>query len=79
MNYQTLACALWAYEGDEPHPENEEKPLYLDITWAELEAFIKEEHRGNCIGLPATCVRCVAEGVVRKAKWLIEYCGGEKN
>lgn len=73
MNYQILACGLWSYEVDEPHQENEEKPFFPSIEWEEIESHLQTEHCGDCVNLPATCVRCYAEDIVRKAKWLADH------
>lgn len=68
-----LAELLWSYEADEPHLHWDNGPgHYPAITWREMERYTQQPHEGDCIGLPATCVRCVAEEIVFKAQWIAE-------
>lgn len=67
-----LACLLWTYEADEPHTGKWESGHYPEITWGRLSGYLTQEHCGDCTNQPAACVRCEAEDVVHKAKWLLE-------
>lgn len=72
-----LACSLIQYEADEPHIElphiriDEDDQWYPDYTVEDLEEHLNEEHHGDCINLPVTCMRCTAELAVDKAKYIL--------
>ena len=72
-----LACLLASYEMDEPHvnlPDlvvgTEDKQHYPIISPDEFQKWLVTEHCGDCIKLPASCIRCYAEMVAHKAKWI---------
>lgn len=71
-----LACLLASYEMDEPHVDlpdlKDEDSHYPEVDWEEFEGWMKEEHCGDCINLPAPCIRCYAEMILHKAKWIDE-------
>lgn len=64
-----LACLLWAYEN-----WGEGSPA---ISPEEFAANLAEPHGGDCVKLPAPCIRCWAEEADRKARWLAERLGEE--
>ena len=77
MTKERLAELLWAYEMDEPHHGDWDeglRPIYPQITWAQIQKHLEEPHQGDCINrweTTATCVRCVAEAIVHKSEWIM--------
>lgn len=69
-----LAELLGSYESDEPHESDEINGHYPDVPVGD---WLLLAHEGDCTGLPATCLRCFAENVTRKARWLAERLGVE--
>jgi hypothetical protein len=72
-----LCCLLASYEMDEPHIPIpglfDEENLYPEFDWEKFEKnFLKTEHCGDCMGLPAPCNRCFGENILHKAKWIVE-------
>lgn len=74
-----LACWLASYEMDEPHvnlPDlvvgEENKQYYPEISPEKFQEWLVTEHHGDCIKLPSPCIRCYAEMVAHKAKWIYE-------
>lgn len=79
-----LACLLAAYEMDEPHvnmPDlivGEEKDQhYADVTPEKITEWLAMEHHGDCIKLPAPCIRCFAECIKHKAQWIARRLGSQ--
>lgn len=71
-----LAELLASYEMDEPHVEDPPgKGHYPPWTWAEIEGHLQAEHQGDCTGLPSPCLRCFAEAIVHKARWIAGRMG----
>lgn len=73
-----LACLLASYDMDAPHvnfPDlevgTEEEQHYPEITEEKFRGWLASEHCGDCIKLPAPCIRCFAESVAHQAKWLM--------
>ena len=72
---QKLACLLACYETDEPHVDLPQCPAsnhYPEVDWKTLQEQSRSEHAGDCTNEPQTCLRCWAEMIVHKAKWISE-------
>ena len=73
-----LAELLWDYEMDEPHTESPnfiippEEQYYADIKWDEIVEWSKMEHHGGCVKQPYSCMKCEADYLIHKAKWIRE-------
>lgn len=69
-----LACLLLAYEVDEPHvnfPDGVQgEQYYPEITPESFITWLLSEHHGDCTKVPSPCIRCLAETVAHKAKWI---------
>lgn len=72
MTNERLAELLWSYEADEPHAHELRSGHYPSISWAEIYEYWLSPHEGDCTGLPATCIRCVADEIVFKARWIAD-------
>ena len=66
----TLACLLLSYEADEPHGQPDDSEEYPERSQALLTEWLSSDHFGDCTNQPNTCMRCVAEQALHKAKWL---------
>ena len=69
IDYTRLAALLAEYEADEPHFD-EKTPYYPETPWPRIKEWLATEHCGDCTGEPCPCVRCIAEHLVHKARWL---------
>lgn len=72
-----LACLLASYEMDDPHVSlpgldvgDESKQKYPEITPEKFKRWMESEHNGDCVNLPAPCIRCYADMIAHKAKWI---------
>ena len=76
-----LACLLASYEMDEPHiksknitqaakHKDENDQYYPNITPDEFLKWLATDHLGDCTGLPSPCIRCLAECLAHKTKWI---------
>lgn len=74
-----LACLLAAYEMDSPHVSSpdldvgeEDKQHYPDVSKEDFKKWLESDHCGDCIKLPAPCIRCFANDIYHKAKWILD-------
>lgn len=70
-----LACLLYTYEADEPHAPppgffSHASVIYPKVTWEQLNTWLGSPHDGDCTKQAHTCMRCVADQIWHKAKWL---------
>lgn len=70
-----IACAIVSYESDVPHvevpdfkPDNDE--YYPEISFEDIKVWQEMEHHGDCINMPATCMRCIADEAIHKAEFI---------
>lgn len=67
----SLAILLARYEMDEPHvDEPDGSGHYPEITPETFAGWLAGPHQGDCVDLPAPCVRCFAEAIRHKADWV---------
>jgi hypothetical protein len=85
-----LACLLASYDSDAPHVRyhtfdaeseggrwDEGSQHYPDITPEMFASWLAGSHFGDCVGVPATCLRCYAEPIWHQAEWLTLRLRGE--
>lgn len=71
IDWRQLAVALIRYDLDAPHA-HEVNPYYPNLTWDAVQGWLENAHYGDCVGVDAVCLRCVAEHQVHRSKWVAE-------
>ena len=75
-----LAAALQSYEAEEDHfADAPGESYYPQVTPEHIQECLAMPHCGDCTKQPQPCLRCHAEHVFHKAKWLIEKAKEEKS
>jgi len=65
-----LALALASYEIDEPHEDGDN---IGSVSVPNFMVWMEAEHDGDCTRSAHTCMRCLADHWLRKAKFIVSY------